>query len=128
MQKKINQCRICQSESLEIILKLPMMPFTDEFLKQEEIGKEFLGDIEIGICRNCGTVQNLKDTDMASYYNDYSYTVQLSNFAMQFMKNFATTITTKYLSDIYHILWGGGGGGGRGRRPPPPPDRQIMNF
>jgi hypothetical protein len=40
-----NHCRICQSENLKKILTLPQMPFTDEFILQEELGREFKADI-----------------------------------------------------------------------------------
>jgi len=97
--KKIQSCRICKSEKLEMVLNLNKMPFTDEFVSQENIGTEFLSDIEIGICNNCGSVQNLNDTDMSMYYNEYTYSVQSSSFAMNFMKLLANRIKQSYFEN-----------------------------
>jgi SAM-dependent methyltransferase len=72
------------------------MPFTDEFIKKNDIGKEYLANIEIGICNNCGSVQNLNDTDMEQYYNEYTYTVQSSQFAMDFMKTVVNRIHANF--------------------------------
>ncbi len=76
------------------------MPLTDEFISNEKIGKEFLGDIEIGICSTCGCSQNLNDTDMDVYYNDYTYSVQSSGFAIQFMKSLALKVKNKFFKKI----------------------------
>lgn len=96
---KISNCRVCNSEGIESILLLPQMPFTDEFLKKERIGKEFLADIEIGICYDCGSVQNMNNTDMDEYYNDYTYSVQSSPFAMRFMNTLAFRIKEAYFTN-----------------------------
>lgn len=90
--QKINNCRICNAENLRSIFALDQMPFTDEFVKKDKIGSEYLAKIEIGICTHCGSVQNLNDTDMSDYYNDYTYTVQSSLFAMNFMSTLANRI------------------------------------
>jgi len=111
--KRIQSCRICKSEELEIVLNLNKMPFTDEFVSHENIGNEFLSDIEIGICNNCGSVQNLNDTDMSMYYNEYTYSVQSSGFAMNFMKLLANRIKINYFKnyDSPKILEIGSGSG-----------------
>lgn len=96
---KISECRICNSPEIVSVLKLEKMPFTDEFIKNNDIGKEYLANIEIGICNNCGSVQNLNDTDMEQYYNEYTYTVQSSQFAMDFMKTVANRIHANFFSN-----------------------------
>ena len=48
------------------------MPFTDEFVKKEDTGSEYIQDIEIAVCKKCGSTQNIYDTDMSDYYNDYT--------------------------------------------------------
>jgi len=39
---ELNVCRVCKSSDLYKFLKLDDMPFTDDFVKQGEIGTEFL--------------------------------------------------------------------------------------
>lgn len=78
---------------------MKQMPLTDEFVKKEDIGKEFLGDIEIAICGNCGCTQNLNNTDMDEYYNEYTYSVQSSGMAIQFMQTLAGRVKARYFKD-----------------------------
>jgi SAM-dependent methyltransferase len=98
LQNKITSCRICGSKELQTIILLPQMPFTDEFITKENIGKEFLGDIEIAICKSCGCSQNINDTDMDEYYNEYTYSVQSSGFAIQFMRTLAERLKERFFS------------------------------
>lgn len=95
-REQINQCRICKANDLEKIITLPQMPFTDEFLPQALIGNEFLADIEIAICKTCGSTQNINNTDMSEYYFEYTYTVQTSNFAINFMQTLAERVKNNY--------------------------------
>ena len=99
-RKRISNCRICNSSEFKQIIKLDKMPFTDEFIVKDKIGSEFLADIEIGICLKCGSAQNMNDTDMDSYYNEYTYTVQSSGFALNFMQLVAQRIKKNYFSAV----------------------------
>jgi SAM-dependent methyltransferase len=99
-QLKINFCRICNSKDLQTVILLKQMPLTDEFIPKENIGKEFLADIEIAICKSCGCSQNLNNTDMDEYYNEYTYSVQSSGFAIQFMKTLAERVKEKFFTSI----------------------------
>jgi len=119
LQKQISYCRVCENTDLKTILLLSDMPFTDQFMNEHETGKEFLGNIEIGICTSCGSVQNMNDTDMEDYYNDYTYTVQSSSFAMNFMKTLAERIKENYFPnrDKITVLEIGSGSG-----------EQLMEF
>jgi SAM-dependent methyltransferase len=110
---KIVSCRICSSSSIEEVLRLQDMPFTDEFISLKNSGNEYLSNIEIGICNSCGSVQNLNDTDMDNYYNDYTYSVQSSGFAMSFMNSLAKKIKHNFCSDVVNptILEIGSGSG-----------------
>lgn len=95
---KINQCRICNANTFQQVILLPQMPFTDEFIPKEKIGKEFLADIEIAVCRLCGCAQNMNDTDMGKYYSEYTYSVQSSGFAINFMHILTQRVKEKYFS------------------------------
>lgn len=97
-QTKISACRICGGSQLQSVINLPQMPLTDEFVTADRIGKEFTGDIEIAVCTSCGCSQNMNDTDMDEYYNEYTYSVQSSGFAIQFMNTLAARIKQRYFS------------------------------
>jgi len=114
MNSKLNDfCRVCKKQELISILNLSQMPLTDEFISKASIGKEYLSDIEIGVCNNCGVVQNLNNTEMVEYYNDYEYSVGSSKFALSFMKRLAEKIHKNFFieSKIYKVLEIGSGSG-----------------
>jgi len=98
--KGIIACRLCEAEKFKKVFVLPKMPLTDEFVNSEKIGSEFLSDIEIAICEHCGCVQNMNNTDMDDYYNDYTYTVQSSAFAIGFMQKLASRIKEDFFADV----------------------------
>ncbi len=99
-QNKISNCRICGCRELQTVILLKNMPLTDEFITKENRGKEFLGDIEIAVCIRCGCSQNMNNTEMDDYYNEYTYSVQSSGFAIQFMKTLAERVKEKYFKTI----------------------------
>jgi len=112
-RKKISGCRICKSDNFIEVIKLENMPFTDEFIKKENFGKEYVQNIEIAVCRNCGSTQNLYDTDMKEYYSEYTYSVQSSGFAINFMRILAERINKDYFKgkkDLKIIEIGSGTG------------------
>ena len=98
-QNRISGCRVCGSELLQTVILLPQMPLTDEFVSQQDLGKEFLGDIEIATCKTCGCSQNVNNTDMDDYYNEYTYSVQSSPFAISFMRTLAERVKQNYFSE-----------------------------
>ncbi|MCW3093055.1 MAG: methyltransferase [Ferruginibacter sp.] len=93
---RIYNCRICNATEMEVVILLKQMPFTDEFISKQDIGNEFLADIEISICKVCGCTQNVNNTDMDDYYNEYTYSVQSSGFAIQFMGTLAERVKERY--------------------------------
>ncbi|MBF9020224.1 methyltransferase domain-containing protein [Rhodobacterales bacterium HKCCA1058] len=83
-------CRICASPLENKILNLPMMPLTDDFVSVENSKRlEYLSDINIYVCDNCGIVQNPKDFDHETYYQDYEYSSGHSEFTKRFMDAYA---------------------------------------
>lgn len=94
--KRISACRLCYANQFKEVFVLPSMPLTDEFVTADKKGSEFLSDIKIAICEHCGCVQNMNDTDMDDYYNDYTYTVQSSAFAIDFMRKMAERINDSF--------------------------------
>ena len=97
-------CRLCGGSNLHEVVVLKSMPFTDEFVKKENIGKEYLNDIEIGVCSDCGITQNINDTDMANYYNDYEYSVGGSRKANKFMKILADRTKDTFFEDTSSLV------------------------
>ena len=89
-------CRLCGGTSFEPVVRFDRMPFTDELLKQERLGEEFLSEIAIFWCTTCRSAQNLTDVHVADYYRDYQYTVSGSSFARKFMQRVAEEAFSRF--------------------------------
>ena len=100
---ELNVCRVCKSSDLYKFLKLDDMPFTDDFVKQGEIGTEFLYPINIFYCKNCNTVQTQHDVAVDEYYEDYQYSVGASTFASNFMNGIAQKLYHDYFKGEENI-------------------------
>lgn len=96
----LKQCRACNSSKLERFLHLPRMPFTDEFIRANEAGSEFLEDINIHLCEDCFTVQTQKDVDVSAYYEDYQYSVGASPTASRFFNLLARNLKNSYYPGV----------------------------
>jgi SAM-dependent methyltransferase len=112
---KLNGCRVCASSDLYMFLKLDNMPFTDDFVKKDEIGTEFLYPINIFYCKNCNTVQTQHDVAVDEYYEDYQYSVGASAFASNFMNGMAEKLYSDYFKgeENIKVLEVGSGDGGQ---------------
>lgn len=82
-------CRLCGSTRVREYLHFERMPFTDEFVRAERFGSEFLGDLGVYWCEDCRTSQTQHDVEVSEYYRDYRYTVSSSPFAQRFMRRLA---------------------------------------
>lgn len=84
------KCRICKSKINNFpIVHFKSMPLTDEFVKINNLGKEYLGSIKIYECQSCRVVQNPNNFNYSSYYHDYNYSSGHSILTKKFMNKFA---------------------------------------
>ena len=95
-----DSCRVCGSKNLSKVLKLKKIPFTDEFVTKKNIGREFLHDLNIFLCKDCLTVQTQHDVEVERYYSDYQYSVGHSPKALKFMNLLARNINNLYFKGI----------------------------
>jgi SAM-dependent methyltransferase len=84
-----NACRLCGSGRVREFLRFERMPFTDELVKKDRLGSEFLADIGVYWCEACHSAQTQHDVEVGEYYRDYQYTVSSSPFARRFMRRLA---------------------------------------
>lgn len=83
------QCRLCESRDLERILTFEKVPFFDEVLTIDDIGKEFIFPMKVYFCKNCKSVQTLHDVDIHEYYSSYQYVASNSKFIKYYMEALA---------------------------------------
>lgn len=90
------KCRWCGATALEHKLNLAEMPLTDEFVTRDKIGSEFIQDIDIYQCKDCGLVQNPNDFSFSAYYEEYNYSSGHSSFVKNFMNELCDYTVKKY--------------------------------
>ncbi|QWE10880.1 methyltransferase domain-containing protein [Polynucleobacter sp. es-EL-1] len=89
MQAKF-RCRYCAQSLSNSVVSLKKMPLTDDFILTDKLDRpEYLNDVDIFECQNCGLVQNPTDFDHEGYYQDYQYSTGHSTFAKNFMHKYA---------------------------------------
>jgi len=69
--KKINQCRLCGSKKLSIVLPLNKSPLCDAYLKNKK--KQQFYDLKLCLCNLCKFVQIDTVVDPKIIYRDYIY-------------------------------------------------------
>lgn len=86
-------CRVCNSQLHKIIFHISDMPLTDDLIELSRQTKvEYISDIKIFHCDNCGIKQNPHDFNHETYYQDYKYSTGHSEFTKRFMTAYATAI------------------------------------
>ena len=90
-------CRICDHNLYERVFFIEEMPLTDDFISiSNKNKKEYLSDITIYRCENCGVVQNPIDFNHEAYYEDYKYSSAHSQFVQKFMSSYARVTLDLY--------------------------------
>jgi SAM-dependent methyltransferase len=89
-------CRICGGTDVPDFLDLGPAPFTDDFIRPENAGREFTAPLRVAVCRDCWTAQTRHDVDVSDYYRDYQYSVAASGFAQRFMGRLAEETLGRY--------------------------------
>lgn len=91
-----SQCRLCGSSRLRKILHLDNIPFFDEIISKQNLGKEFLAPIDIFWCEDCKSVQSQHDVNVSEYYADYQYVASDSEFIKAFMRKLAQWVYERF--------------------------------
>jgi hypothetical protein len=78
------------------MFEFPDLPFFDDIVPFEKIGKEFTFPMKVFVCLDCYLVQSLHNVDIAEYYVDYSYNASESFFTREYMVNLAKKAWSEY--------------------------------
>jgi len=93
------KCLICKSGGIKKILDFGRHPLADSFISVENLEKSDINcSLEVGLCKKCGCVQLMHDTDPQERYvlNDYSYTSSNSDFSRNHWKEYVKDIAEKF--------------------------------
>ena len=69
----VRECRVCDSKDLELVVDLGMQPWCNNFLREDEIGKEPFYPLHVVYCHNCSTSQLDFTVKKEVMFGDHTY-------------------------------------------------------
>jgi len=110
VKKEYSSCRICNSKELTNFFHVDKLPMPEGHVRSDET--EYVHDLDIFWCSDCGMVQTQIDLDLSDYYTDYAYTTGASSSVQNYMRQLANKIVTNYqlTSDSLVLEIGSGDG------------------
>ena len=95
---KKNECRICSSQDLELILDLGEQPLANAFLKKEDLGKnENRFPLRLFLCKNCFLLQLLDIVEKEFLFKQYLYLTSASKPIVNHFKKYAFEVYNEFL-------------------------------
>ena len=103
MYKKIKKCRLCESKSLKIILKLNATPVANNLslIKNSRPIKLPLNTL---ICKNCGHIQLSIVVRPSTLYKSYNYITGISKTFISHFKSYANFIEKKLIKNSHFTI------------------------
>ncbi|MGH6779306.1 MAG: methyltransferase domain-containing protein [Bradyrhizobium sp.] len=105
MQKHVthkNDCRLCGSTSLELVLPIRPSPIGDAFVSAERKNEpQHLYPLDCYLCLTCGHLQNLDVVDPDVLFRDYTYRTSASLGLVEHFKRYAHSVV-----EGLRIPWG----------------------
>ncbi len=102
---KKNECRICSSQDLELILDLGEQPLANAFIKKENLEKdENKFPLKLYLCKNCYLLQLLDIVDKELLFKEYLYLTSASKPIVNHFKKYASDVYEEFLKEIDNPL------------------------
>lgn len=95
----INNCRICDSDSLESVINLGFQPWCGNFLKKEGIGAEPFYPLHVFFCHSCKTPQLNYTIPKEVMFSEHTYLSNITKTLNEHFKNTAEEIDKKFFKD-----------------------------
>ena len=92
-------CRLCDGSDLTVVLELTPTPPANAFVPEEKLYEPQVAfPLDLFLCNDCGHVQLLDIVDPEILFADYVYVSGTSPVFVQHFKDYAATVTEKYLT------------------------------
>ena len=102
---KKNECRICSSQDLELILDLGEQPLANAFIKKKDLEKdENKFPLKLYLCKNCYLLQLLDIVDKELLFKEYLYLTSASKPIVNHFKKYASDGYEEFLKEIDNPL------------------------
>jgi 2-polyprenyl-3-methyl-5-hydroxy-6-metoxy-1,4-benzoquinol methylase len=93
-------CRVCDSNNLELAIDLGLQPWANNFLKKEEVGKELFYPLRVLYCHDCSTVQLDTTVPKETMFADHTYLSGITKSLSEHFKNIAEEADSRFFKDI----------------------------
>lgn len=100
IRKKKNMiCRICDSTDLELVIDLGLQPWCNNFLKEDEIGKEPFYPLRVVYCHNCSTAQLDYTVKKEVMFGDHTYLSGVTKSLSEHFRYIAHEVDERFLKN-----------------------------
>jgi len=102
---KKNECRICSSNNLELILDLGEQPPSNAFIKKDDLEKyEDKFPLRLYLCKECYLLQLLDIVDKEILFKEYLYLTSASKPSVNHFKKYAYDVYEEFLKQSKNPL------------------------
>ena len=102
---KKNECRICSSNNLQLILDLGEQPPSNAFIKKEDLQKhEDKFPLRLYLCKECYLLQLLDIVDKEILFKEYLYLTSASKPSVNHFKKYAYDVYEEFLKQSKNPL------------------------
>ncbi len=92
------QCRVCDSENLELAIDLGKHPWGNNFLKKEQVGKEPFYPLRVVFCHDCRTAQLDYTVKKEVMFGDHTYLSGLTRTLNEHFRKLAQEVDSEFFS------------------------------
>lgn len=95
--KHRNDCRLCGSTSMELVLPILPSPIGDAFIDKNQLNEvQSSYPLDTYLCNECGHLQNLDIVDPELLFRNYTYETSVSLGLVQHFKGYAESVEKKF--------------------------------
>ena len=97
---KRNNCRLCQSKDIDLVVPLNPTPVAEKYVLKKDIhNKEIVCPLDLYMCLKCGHVQLLDIVEPNFLYSDYTYSSGTSKGLVDHFESYANSIIRNFKPD-----------------------------
>ena len=94
---KRDNCRLCESKKLELVVPLLPTPVAEKYLEKNELkNEELFCPLDLYMCLSCGHVQLLDIVEPNFLYSNYTYSSGRSKGLVNHFKEYAEQVCKKF--------------------------------
>ena len=93
-------CRVCDGKELELAIDLGQQPWSNHFLKKEEVGTEPFYPLRVVFCRSCGAAQLDYTVKKEVMFSDHTYLSGVTRSLSEHFQRIAEEVDRRFFQDV----------------------------